>query len=63
LIVKSGSIISSIEYNKENDGIATKIKIIAGIKVQTISKIGACTTIRGCFKVSLLYKTILRPNI
>jgi len=41
LIVNKGSINSSIEYNKENEGIATKIKIIAGINVQTISKRGA----------------------
>jgi len=41
--------ISSIEYNKENDGIATKTKINAGINVQTISKRGACTTIKASF--------------
>jgi len=40
-MVNKGSIISSIEYNKEKDGIATKIKIIAGINVQIISKRGA----------------------
>jgi hypothetical protein len=55
--------ISSIEYNKEKDGIATKIKIKAGINVQIISNKGACVTIKGFFCVSLLNNTILRPNI
>merc|ERR1711976_282048 len=44
LTVNKGSTISSIEYNNENDGIATITKIKAGIMVQIISKVGACTT-------------------
>jgi hypothetical protein len=40
-MVNNGSIISSIEYNKLNDGIATKINISAGKIVQIISKVGA----------------------
>jgi len=37
LIEKRGSINSSIEYNKENDGMAIVIKIRAGIMVQYCS--------------------------
>jgi|KNS5Surf_BmetaT_FD_contig_81_2087610_length_1034_multi_3_in_0_out_0_4 hypothetical protein len=36
-MVKAGSIISSIEYNKANEGRATTIKTTEGITVQTIS--------------------------
>ena len=36
-MVKAGSIISSIEYNKPNEGRATTIKTTEGITVQTIS--------------------------
>lgn len=62
-MVINGSIISSIEYNKEKDGTATNTRIIAGINVQTISNQGACVTIIGSLMVSLLNNTIVRPNI
>jgi hypothetical protein len=55
--------ISSIEYNKENEGIATNTKIIEGIKVQIISKNGACITISGFLLDSLLNKITVRINI
>jgi hypothetical protein len=44
-IVNAGSIISSIEYNKANDGNATTTKISDGITVQTISITVPCTTL------------------
>jgi len=53
--VYNGSIISSIEYNNENDGTAIKIKITAGIIVQMISKVEACTNLEVipfCFSAS-----------
>jgi hypothetical protein len=37
LIVNDGSITSSIEYRRANDGKATIIRIIDGITVQTTS--------------------------
>jgi hypothetical protein len=39
LIVKSGSIFSSNEYNKEKDGAAINNKINAGRRVQIISNV------------------------
>jgi len=41
LIVNKGSTISSIEYNKEKEGIAINTKITAGKIVQIISKAAA----------------------
>ena len=44
-MVKKGFTNSSIEYNKEKEGIAININITAGIKVQIISKFDACVII------------------
>jgi hypothetical protein len=41
-MVNRGSIISSIEYRSENDGIAINTRIRAGIIVHTISRTEAC---------------------
>lgn len=39
--------ISSIWYNKVNEGIAIDAKIIQGTRVQTISSFSSCTTFDG----------------
>jgi hypothetical protein len=55
--------ISSIEYNKENDGIAIIIKITAGIIVQIISNVEACTNLNEIpFIFSSENSVIQTPN-
>jgi len=50
--------ISSIEYSRENEGIAITIRISAGTIVQIISTTGACT--RRC--VIPVLASAVNPN-
>jgi len=59
LMVSKGSTISSMEYNREKEGIAIKTKITAGNIVHIISKAAACVTTYGTLLDSVLNKTIL----